>query len=198
MARDYANKARKKTTPAAQRRTGSHKARGSNQSAPGWAWALAGLALGLFVAFLVYLNENRPAATVPAVKENHSASPGTSSSSGAEQRPRFDFYTILPEQEVVVPENPQEEERPSADAEREKAQYLLQAGSFRTLEQADSLRARLTLLGVDASIETVRMKEGETWHRVRVGPFESVREVAKIQERLRRQEIQTLRVKIKR
>lgn len=197
MARDYAKRATRKTTPSAQRRTGARKPRGGNAGAPGWAWALAGLALGLFVAFLVYLNENRPEKSVPAAAEQRKSTPKSATSGEAEQRPRFDFYTILPEQEVVVPENSQEDERAAASAEREKSQYLLQAGSFRTLEQADSLRARLALLGVEASIETVRLKEGDTWHRVRVGPFSGVREIAKIQERLRRQEILTLRVKIK-
>ncbi len=194
MARDYAKKPRTKTTPAAQRRTVSRKpAAGNSPGAPGWAWALAGLALGLFVAFLVYLNENRPATPAPAAAKTKPTAPGAGNT---EQRPRFDFYTILPEQEVVVPEGAGEDERAAAP-EQEKAQYLLQAGSFRTLEQADSLRARLALLGVEASIETVRLKEGDTWHRVRIGPYTNVREVAKIQEHLRRQEIQTLRVKIR-
>lgn len=194
MARDYARRTRTKTTPSAQRRTGNRN-RNDQAGAPGWAWALAGLALGLFVAFLVYLNENRPPAPASTAANQRSTAPKPAAPDGDQQRPRFDFYTILPEQEVVVPENPQEDER--AAQERGQAQYLLQAGSFRTLEQADTLRARLALLGVEASIETVRMKEGDTWHRVRVGPFNSVRAIAKIQERLRRQEIQTLRVKIK-
>lgn len=197
MARDYAKKTRSKTTPAAQRRTGNRKSRSSTAGAPGWAWALSGLALGLFVAFLVYLNENRPPPPKATTTEKRPPASETRPAGGGEQRPRFDFYTILPEQEVVVPENPGEDERAGVAADQDAAQYLLQAGSFRTLEQADSLRARLVLLGVEASIETVRLKEGDTWHRVRVGPFNSVREVAKIQERLRRKEIQTLRVKIK-
>lgn len=193
MPRDYAKKPRKKTA-AATRRTGKQRAQKS-AATPGWAWALAGLALGLFVAFLVYLNEHRPTTTAKAVTGNSRNVPAETGNSG--ERPRFDFYTILPEQEVVVPDHPAEDERQAGVKEREPARYLLQAGSFRTLTQADTLRAKLALLGVEASIETVRMKEGETWHRVRVGPFDSVREVAKIQERLRRKEIQTLRVKIK-
>ncbi len=194
MPRDYAKKPRKKTA-SATRRTGKQRPQKA-AATPGWAWALAGLALGLFVAFLVYLNEHRPARQSTASAE--SASRGKASAGkNATEKPRFDFYTILPEQEVVVPERSLEEERQNGAGEREKARYLLQAGSFRTLSQADSLRARLALLGVEASIETVRVRGGETWHRVRVGPFNSVREVAKIQERLRRKEIQTLRVKIK-
>jgi len=192
--RDYAKKPRKKTA-SATRRTGKQRPQ-KTPITPGWAWALAGLALGLFVAFLVYLNEHRPARQSTASSETASRSKA-STDKNATEKPRFDFYTILPEQEVVVPERSPEEERQNGASEREKAKYLLQAGSFRTLSQADSLRARLALLGVEAGIETVRVKGGETWHRVRVGPFNSVREVAKIQERLRRKEIQTLRVKIK-
>lgn len=193
MSRDYAKKPRKKTASAA-RRTGKKQ---SKQPAvtPGWAWALAGLALGLFVAFLVYLNEHRPTvAAKPKPQQTDENSARTGGDPG--DKPRFDFYTILPEQEVVVPEQSDETARQGVE-EREPARYLLQAGSFRTMAQADSLRARLALLGVEASIETVRMKGGETWHRVRVGPFDSVRDIARIQERLRRKEIQTLRLKIK-
>lgn len=195
MARDYAKKPRTKTTPAAQRRPANRKPRAGNAGAPGWAWALAGLALGLFVAFLVYLNEHRPGVSASAVKPK----PAVQASGGAkgEPRPRFDFYTILPEQEVVVPDSPPGDERATATPDREKAQYMLQAGSFRTVDQADALRARLALLGVEASIETVRLKDGETWHRVRIGPYTSVREIDKIQVHLRRQQIQTLRMKIK-
>lgn len=194
MPRDYAKKPRKKTA-AATRRTGQHKAK-QPAATPGWAWALAGLALGLFVAFLVYLNEHRPTPSPKSAAQSSRGKPASNASDTTE-KPRFDFYTILPEQEVVVPESSDEEERQGKVKEREPTKYLLQAGSFRTLPQADSLRARLALLGVEATIETVRMKEGDTWHRVRVGPFNSVREIAKIQERLRRKEIQTLRVKIK-
>lgn len=193
MPRDYARKPRK-STASATRRTGKQRGR-TAPATPGWAWALAGLAVGLFVAFLVYLNEHRP--------ESASRPPGSGAeapdrqpASDSATRPRFDFYTILPEQEVVVPERASDEQQ-EGRPDREPARYLLQAGSFRTLSQADSLRARLALLGVEASIETVRVGDGETWHRVRVGPFDSVREMARIQERLRRQEIQALRVKIK-
>ncbi len=191
MARDYA----KKTSRRSQASTGRKRAPEPALGAPAWAWAIVGLALGLFVAFLVYLNEHRPA---PAAAR---AGAGAERQGPAERpagapRTRFDFYTILPELEVVLPERPVEEERPGR-AEEPKASYLLQAGSFRALEQADSMRARLALLGVESTIETVRIKDDEIWHRVRVGPFDNLREVARIQERLRRQEIQTLRVQVK-
>ncbi|ROR34313.1 SPOR domain-containing protein [Inmirania thermothiophila] len=151
----------------------------------GWAWLAAGLAIGLFVAFLVYLHEHRAPVPVAAAPE----APATPA-------PRFDFYTILPEQEVVVPEEGRatpREERPEAAP----ARYLLQVGSFRTWAQADALRARLALLGVEASIERVRLADGEVWHRVRVGPFDSLRELSRIQDRLRRADIQSIRVRIR-
>ncbi len=195
MPRDYATKPSAKGRPASR---GKKSHRGFHT--PGWAWAFAGLALGLFIAFLVYLNEHQPTAHGSAGK----TSPKTTSqkeraANKASDRPRFDFYTILPELEVVLPELTAQEPREteSTDSQEAPAKYLLQAGSFRAPEPADSLRARLALLGVEANIEKVRLNAGETWYRVRVGPFDKLRELAKIQERLRRNEIQTLRLKIK-
>ena len=156
---------------------------------PGYVWLLAGLAIGLFVAFLIYL-EKQPAEQLSfteavvneleKVKQNRSEEKSDSqpaSDKKPAKEPRFDFYTILPELEVFIPESeissPREEKKPASQTSPVSSsakQYLLQAGSFRNGEDADRLKASLALLGVQSSIQSVKIKN-DTWHRVRIGPF---------------------------
>ena len=112
--------------------------------------------------------------------------------------PQFDFYTILPEVEVAVPENELVEPKPSAPgATQDPASYLLQAGSFRTFDQADRLKASLALLGVPAQIQAVEINQNDRWHRVRIGPFSSAREIDRVRRRLGEEKIHTIMVKLK-
>ncbi len=60
--------------------------------------------------------------------------------------------------------------------------YLVQAGSFKRRADADALKARLTLNGLQAQIELVKLNEDEYWHRVLLGPFPS--EVIAAEQRL--------------
>lgn len=86
---------------------------------------------------------------------------------------RYEFFSVLPEVERVVPER--EIEQALADVNPEPATtYTLQAGSFRSSADAESLRAQITLLGLSAQVQSVTVDD-ESWHRVRVGPFESAR-----------------------
>lgn len=156
---------------------------------PGFIWLLAGLAIGLFVAFLVFL-QKQPAEQVSftdavvheldkvkQAKKQQNTPRGNDKKNTPAKEPRFDFYTILPELEVFIPEPEIDKTgrtpRPSAGtmpAESKGTQYLLQAGSFRSSEDADRLKASLALLGVQSSIQSVSINN-DTWHRVRIGPF---------------------------
>ena len=110
-------------------------------------------------------------------------------------KPRFDFYTLLKESEVFVPEV---EESPQNQAPSEQYHYLLQAGSFRRYADADGLRAQLLLLNLDAAVETTGAKPGETWHRVLVGPFISRSKAANARAALLQNGIDNLLLKRKR
>ena len=163
---------------------------------PGYMWLLAGLAIGLFVAFLVYL-QKQPAeqvsftdAVMQELEKARNEKTETAKTSAADttksstdddkpaKTPRFDFYTILPELEVFIPEseiNPvqpreRESDKPETRAGGHAKQYLLQAGSFRSRSDADRLKANLALLGVQSSIQSVNINS-DAWHRVRIGPF---------------------------
>lgn len=55
--------------------------------------------------------------------------------------------------------------------------YFLQAGSFSSAEDADKLKARLAMMGVEAYIQTATIPERGVWHRVRVGPYTNAEEM---------------------
>lgn len=204
MARDYKNAGRK---PA--------KSKKARKGPPGWAWMLGGLAIGLFVALLVHLAHRQdelrptrvvhqappPVKTAPAPTEPEHRAPTQTAKT---DKPRFQFYKLLPEMKVDVPkEKPMatgdgEGGAAQAPAQLEAGQkYLLQAGSFRNMSDADQLKAKLALLGVEADIQTARIANGETWHRVRIGPFSSTDKVRKVRRQLHDQQIDTIVLRYK-
>ena len=187
MPRDYVRTPRPK-----------HKA-----SLPGWVWMLGGLVIGLFVALLVYLENTNPRGETANIGDavskffqqkardvREAAAPATTEPAkkpaDSMTLPRFDFYTILPELEVAIPEEEliAASKKPASQDITAGTGYMLQAGSFRSLEQADRLKAKLALEGIVASIQTVRIKDSETWHRVRVGPISDIATLNQTRKRL--------------
>ena len=98
---------------------------------------------------------------------------------------RYEFYRMLRDYEVVLPE--EETMRPrQPPAQRRNAReaaakprtkiYMLQVGSFRTRPQADALRAQLATLGLEAVIKQAQTPDGRIWQRVQVGPYRDAAE----------------------
>ena len=177
---------------------------------PGWVWMATGLFIGLFVAFLVHLKDNYPALTLPDTQKAEKKSgrdtrevrKTKSNDIPAAPKTQFDFYTILPEMEIAVPDS--EASGSSTDknpAFKHDSQFILQAGSFKKLTQADQMKANLALLGVQANIQSVTIDNANdgatTWHRVRLGPYDSFSEMNRIRSRLRRNNIEALLLKLK-
>lgn len=196
MPRDYAKNSKKK----------------ERESIPGWAWMFGGLTIGLFVAGLVYLNEHTPkqkqtlltSAVKRTIKDAQKVQEEKKNGNGDQKRPRFDFYTILPELEVAIPEQElraPKRQTPTTKSSSPTAQtndsFTLQAGSFRKLGQADKLKARLALQGVVADIQTVTINDGDTWHRVRIGPSHDLNRLNKTRKRLSDIGVATIVVKNK-
>src|SRR6266852_696291 len=103
----------------------------------------------------------------------------------AEDKPRFDFYRILPGKEEPVTERQMREAakqagKPGAPKDR----YFLQAGSFQNPADADNLKARLALMGLEASVEPANLAEKGVWYRVRLGPYTRVDEINRIRQQL--------------
>ena len=108
---------------------------------------------------------------------------------------RYTFYTVLPESEVVIPDQEVLKSRDiSSGNKASKTEYLLQAGSFKRKQEADSLKARLALLGIESSVEKVQV-HGDNWHRIRIGPFTSLREINATRNRLRNNDLNSILIK---
>jgi len=122
--------------------------------------------------------------------------PATPASGVNDSKPRFEFYKVLTDKqdatvaapaksaEKTQPAKPQLADKPvdktpSADSKPVAANetYFLQAGSFANAEDADKLKARLAMLGVEASLQTVNIPDKGTWHRVRSGPYKNAGEM---------------------
>ena len=184
---------------AARRKTASRK----SQGAPGLFWLFVGILIGLGLAWYLWSKGYipQPRAKTTAAEESPAAGPAD----GEEVAPavdepkksRYDFFTVLPEMEVVVPEQelsrkiqPQESQPAPSDA----ASYLLQVGSFREKSDAEQMKARLALLGITARIQTVTVNDA-TWHRVRVGPVSGARRADDMRSRLADNGIESLVMK---
>ena len=205
MAQDYKNNSSRRKTGGKSRPGDSPANRGS--SLLGF---FSGLGLGLFVAFLIYItglsaqsvNVKCESVAEQTPKEIDNSLPKPHPDA---EKPRFEFYTILPEREVIIPEH--ELETVSDDGDNSSAahpkkvvnsrEYVLQAGSFRSFRDADRLKAKLALLGVIATIQPVTIKEGERWHRVRIGPFDTLADLNRTRELLGRHEIKVILLKQK-
>lgn len=75
--------------------------------------------------------------------------------------------------------------------------YLVQAGAFRTPEDAEGQRAKLAMMGMDAKI-TEREQSGRTVYRVRVGPFNNKDDADKAKEKLDNGGFDTALVRVQR
>ncbi|MFT4194593.1 SPOR domain-containing protein, partial [Ottowia sp.] len=72
---------------------------------------------------------------------------------------------------------------PAPAAAADPFTYFVQAGAFRTPDDAEAQRARLSLMGVQARV-TEREQAGRTVYRVRVGPFQNKDAADRVKERL--------------
>jgi cell division protein FtsN len=191
----------------AQKRTKTSRKRGASRSSGSspFTWFVAGLVTGLAIAGFALFNgmvpriqettASREASVEPAAEPALIAAP-EEAETGRRSR-EFDFFTVLPEMEVVVPEQELADgDRQDARAAADQApgNYILQAGSFRSMEDADQLKARLALLGTQANIEVVTVNEVK-WHRVRIGPIEGARKADEMRRLLRDNGIDTLILK---
>ncbi len=183
---------RKKTS----RRKPVRKA-GASRPMPGWLILVSGILVGLLVAVAAYVAgwvpappekakspHDQPMANGPII-EDHSQELQT------KRKKKYDFYTVLPEMEVVIDKD---EIEPAS--QRKPSRYILQVGSFKDRSDAESLKAQLALLGQMAHIQTLQVNHTR-WHRVRLGPFNSARKADSIKRRLQKNGIHALMMKEK-
>lgn len=173
------------------------------QDYPGWVWMMFGLAIGLSVAFAIYMKDRNPQIDArPVAQESASMSadmneeppPPVPAEATAERR--FDFYDMLPNFEVVIPEN-EADVRPDTKAAQvvKPGIYVLQAGSFTEYADADRRRAQLALQGIESRIQKITIDD-KAYHRVRIGPLDDLDELNNIRSRLHQANIDVLRIRL--
>ncbi|MCU7929553.1 MAG: SPOR domain-containing protein [Candidatus Thiodiazotropha sp. (ex Codakia rugifera)] len=166
-----------------------------------------GLVAGAFLMGLTWLklgpdlaNARVPGVTKPRpapVQQDNQPAP----------KPTFKFYTILPEMEVVIPDEetvaPERPEaakaqlQPAPDSIQDRSSYILQMGSFRKHQDADRLKARLALIGIEAEIQKVSINNRDTYHRVRSGPYNSQNQLNAVRRLANENSITSLVIKLK-
>jgi cell division protein FtsN len=175
---------------------------------------LIGLAVSLAIAF--YLNrtpipfltqkpklsekDEKAPAKAPAIAGLPQGSPAAAA--GAE-KPKFDFYRILPGAEEPVTDKELRDRlraaksQPPGQQDAAKDVYFIQAGSFQNPADADNQKARLAILGFESSVEPANLPDKGTWYRVRLGPYKKVEEITKVRQALAQNGIDANLVKIK-
>jgi len=202
------------------------KRSGSGSSGmPAWLWAFIGLALGLTIAAYFFLGDawkNRgkdeptpnPAAVAPV---SHSEEP-VAQEPTEKPKPKYDFYTLLPEKEVLIPDaelkaqaeaetkknaapaNPNTPDlvtaEPDAPAPAAESRFLIQAGAFKNAEEADNLKATIAMTGEVARIESAVIN-GTTVYRVRLGPYSTASALSSAKQALSSHGIEAQAIKVK-
>ena len=181
---------------------------------------VTGLLIGLFIAFLVYIKmQTNDSTTQVVVMESLPAQSVQEDVRDVRKKekatitppePRFDFYNLLPEMEVIVPESEIRKPRvepvapdtpkPSTPPGTPAGTFYLQVGSFKNAEQADNLKAKLAFSGFETVIHKATLEisgKSETFHRVRVGPFNNLDAANRSREKLIASGIESKVVEIK-
>jgi cell division protein FtsN len=186
-----------------------NRRKGTKKTKPArtWLWLVAGVLLGvagtLFAQFQELFSTEGVAQAVRQVTRHDGAGTGSKATNKEPEkkskRPRFEFYTMLPEMEVAVPEEELSAKGAGASrqAENDDVTYVLQVGSFRKLAQADRLKAELALIGMPATIQTVSIEGGSKWHRVRVGPFTNLQALNEARSELQSNGLKVMVLKVR-
>ena len=169
-----------------------------------WLYFITGMAAGAAVTVFVYFNEFIPVPlyvspqSQPAERTRVNKKAEEKANNPGQPKPRFEFYTLLPEMEVAIPDAElKSESRSSSGSVSAPGTYYLQAGSFRLAEEADKMRANLAFLGLESSIQTVTINGTDTWHRVRIGPFSDLASLNDARRRLKENKIESIVLKIR-
>ena len=152
-------------------------------------WLFAGILIGLGLAWYLFAKGFIPAPRIeqPVAGETSNQqqpepaiADGISPADAEQDKPHYDFFTVLPELKVGVPAQSSGQK---TGPETNTGTYLLQAGSFRQAGDAEQLKARLALIGIVARIQTVNVDEA-TWHRVIIGPVNGARKAEELRNQL--------------
>lgn len=154
----------------------------AKQSTSPWVWALLLLLLSSFVGFILFLDRK--------VVDGGRGDALEADAGSRKNKPTIDFYSVLPRRKVEIPISEEDRaaiENPTLNKDAEQ-RFVLQVGSFQSAGEADSLKAQLAFLGLEAKIEPA-VVEDVTWHRVQLGPFASNSQLSRAKNLLLENEI---------
>jgi cell division protein FtsN len=170
---------------------------------------IVGLGIALGVAFylnktpLPFLGKSKPAGDgreAPVQPQKPIAGMPQGGTKGTERdKPKFDFYKILPGGEEPVTEKELKDAAKAGKGQPEaaKAVYFIQAGSFQNPADADNQKARIALLGFESSVDPTPLPDKGTWYRVRMGPYTSLEDLNRVRRVLSQNGIDANLVKAK-
>ena len=190
---------------------GSNKKAGSSKGGAGslLVGILIGLLLGLGIALAVawyinkmptpFLNRTGPPAKGELSKGTAPEIARTDNKGGTapESKPRFDFYNILPGSEEPVTEQQFKDAQKKPAVAQAKEAFFLQAGAFQSASDAENLKARLALLGMEATVQTTMVPDKGVWHRVRIGPYTAIDDLDRARDALKQNGIETTLIKLR-
>ncbi len=139
-----------------------------------------------------------PVATTPAPAAPAAAPlplPGKPGDKVADDKPRFEFYKALPgdpkapkssTEPAHVPVAPVAAEKPSANkpSKASDGAVYIQVGAFQNPAEADNMKARLALMGLEAGVQPVNVPDKGTLHRVRLGPYAKADDASAVRDKL--------------
>lgn len=205
---------------AAKRSKNQARRNGGSGGIPGWMWLLVGLLIGALAFGYLFLKDKwatgnsglptpNPEARAPTTSGNDPVVPEPVE----KPKPKYEFYTLLPEKEVLIPDAELAEQaraeaaKPPVDrttpavgpttapsttasttapppvASADGARYLLQAGAFRGNDEAEALKAKIAMTGEVARVESAQIN-GNTVYRVRMGPYPNASSLAAAKQAL--------------
>ncbi len=190
----------------AKRRKRRSTSRKKQAEYPGWVWMIFGLAIGLSVAFAVYVKDRKPVAQVAMAPKEPASLQDSIDHNSEEAAPdmpvpepaedRFDFYKMLPAFEMII-----ESDKPAVDRDvepkaiDEPGVYMLQAGSFSTHNDADRRKAELALHGIESRVQRARVNNRD-YYRVYIGPIDDLGKLNVTRSRLRAAQIDVMRIRL--
>jgi cell division protein FtsN len=161
-----------------------------------------GLAIALGVAWYInkmpspFLDRKPPKTDTPKPLPPTATKGEEKTAKAADGKPRFDFYRILPgTEEPATDQQVREAQKQATPAAKEA--FFLQAGAFQKASDADNLKARLALLGVEASVQTTTLPDRGVWHRVRIGPYTGIEELNRTRDTLKQNGVETTLIKVR-
>jgi cell division protein FtsN len=163
--------------------------------------ALVGIILaGSATVYIMNARQHDPArekAEAPRPDPHRKAPADPDATTASASGEKYDFYEMLPNFEVVVPEKDKEVKRdmPATARVERPGVYVLQAGSYRNEADADRVRAQLSMQGIDAKVQRVAV-DADVWHRVRIGPITRLDDLNKLRKQLQAADVDALVIRV--